>query len=101
MGYCFGNLTLNRKDVRQIAIVGLSPLVLVASGIHQLGIDTHTVGGALDATLEKMRYAKLLSNLTQVSREIAPVLHHARSTDHFQVRNFGEVSEDFVLHAVG
>ena len=33
IGNCFGNLTLNGENVRQIAIVGLGPEVRVASGV--------------------------------------------------------------------
>ena len=48
-----------------------------------------------------MRHAKLLPNLAQIARCAALVLHDAGAADHFQVRDSGEVGEDFILHAVG
>src|SRR5882724_12295603 len=48
-----------------------------------------------------MRDAKLLPNLAQIARDSALVLHHARAADHLQVRDPGEVSKNFVLHAIG
>src|SRR4030095_6774087 len=48
-----------------------------------------------------MRHAQGLSDLAHVSGEVGPVLGHARSTDYFQVGDLDQVSEDFVLHAIG
>ena len=48
-----------------------------------------------------MRDAELLPDLAQVPRGCILVLHNAGATDHFQVRNLGEIGQDFVLHAFG
>src|ERR1039457_5989836 len=47
-----------------------------------------------------MRYAELLPDLTQIPSNPALVLHHARVAYHFQVRDFGEISQNFVLHSI-
>ncbi len=47
-----------------------------------------------------MRDAELLPDLPQVARCATLVLHHAGAADHFEVRNFAEVGQNFVLRAV-
>jgi hypothetical protein len=42
----------------------------------------------------------LLANLAQIPCDPALVLHHRDAADHFQVRDLGQVGEDFILHAV-
>ena len=48
-----------------------------------------------------MRNRKLLSDLAKVALRSSFVLHHGRAADDFQVRNFCEISQDFILHAIG
>jgi hypothetical protein len=46
----FGNFTLDRKNVGDIAIVGLRPEMRICAGVDELGIDSHPMSDALDAT---------------------------------------------------
>jgi hypothetical protein len=54
----------------------------------------------LHAAFEHVRNAQFLGDFAQVAIYGVLVLHHACTTNYFQVRNFGEIREDFVLNAV-
>ena len=101
IGDGFGDLALDGKDIGQIAIVGLRPQMRIGPRVDQLRVHPHLVGRALHAAFEYMRHAELLADLAQIARSAGLVLHHAGAADHFQVRDPGQVGEDFVLHAVG
>ena len=73
----------------------------VGARIDQLRVDAHAIAGALNASFHDMRDTELLADLAQIARDPAFVLHHARAADHFQIRDLGEVGQDFVLHAIG
>ena len=73
----------------------------ICAGIDQLGVDAHFAAGALHTALEQMRDAKLLRDLAQIALCASFVLHHRSAADHFQVGDFGEISQDFILHTVG
>ena len=47
-----------------------------------------------------MSNAELLSNLAQVARIAALVEHDRSAADDFQVRDLGQVREDFILNSV-
>src|SRR2546425_1050857 len=47
-----------------------------------------------------MRNAKFIRNLAQISFRSDLVLHHRCATDDVQVRDFCQVIQDFVLHAI-
>ena len=63
----------------------------VSSRIHQLRINAHTIRNALDAAFEQMRHAEFFSDLVQVARDPALVLHYRSAADYFQVRDFRKV----------
>jgi hypothetical protein len=42
----------------------------------------------------------LLPNLAQIALRIGFILHDGSAADHFQIRDSGEVDEDFILHAI-
>ena len=48
-----------------------------------------------------MRDAKLLPDLAQIPSGRIFVLRHAGAADDFEVRDFGQIGQDFVLHAIG
>ena len=73
----------------------------VCSGVNKLRVDAHFPAGALHAALEKMRDTELFADFAQVAGNVRFVLHHACATDHFQIGDFREVRQDFVLHAIG
>src|SRR5439155_25808304 len=90
----------DRKDVTQWSVVALSPQMRVRFCVDQLRADTDTIGSTLHASLDHVRDAEFIRNLTQVSLYSALVLHHRCPTDHFQIRNLGQVIQDFVLDAI-
>ena len=91
---------MNGEDVSEIAIIGLRPNVRIAAGVDELRVDPHLAARALHTALEYMRYAKLFPDLAQVTRDSGLVLHYAGAADHFQICDFGEVGQDFILHAI-
>src|SRR5262249_6792122 len=60
-GLC--NLTLNCKQVRHIAIVGLRPHVCVSVRFDQLRVNPEPIADSLDIAFQKMSNTKLLPNL--------------------------------------
>ena len=73
----------------------------VVPGIDQLGIYSNLVCDALDTTFKHMGNAQCLPNVTQVPRCGSLVLRHTGSADHFQIRDLGQVCENFILNSVG
>ena len=101
IGNGFRDLTLNSKNIRQIAIVRLRPQMRVIAGIDQLRVDPHFVRCALHAALDQVRHAELLSDFAQIALRASFVLHHGCATDHLQVGDFCQIGQNFILHTVG
>ena len=76
----FGDLALDAKDVCQLPIIGLGPEVGIGLRIKQLNIDPHLIGHFLHATLNNVRYAKLLRDLGEIARfALIPLRGSARN----------------------
>ena len=69
--------------------------------VDQLCVHPHFVRCPLYTALDHVRNAKLLSDFAQIALHASFVLHHRGAADDFQVRNFCEISQDFILHTVG
>jgi hypothetical protein len=52
------DLTLDRKDVVQIAVETVAPELVAVARIHQLRRHAHTGAGAPDASVERRAYAE-------------------------------------------
>src|SRR5439155_21043660 len=50
------DLALNRKHVRQIAVISLPPQVPVRARINQLRVDAYPITGALNTSFHYMRH---------------------------------------------
>ena len=72
----------------------------IGASVDELRVDVNAVGGALHAPFKDVPDAKIFCDLAQVSRDATLVLHHAGTTNHFQIGNLRQVGQDFVLHAV-
>ncbi len=72
----------------------------VGSRIDQLRVDAHAIARALNASFHDMRDAELLANLAQVAREPRSCIALRGAADHFQIRDLGQISQDFILHAI-
>jgi hypothetical protein len=68
--------------------------------IYQLRIHSYLIGCALHAAFEQVRNSELLADVAQVPRRSALILQNRAAADYFEVGNFRQVSENFVLHAV-
>ena len=72
------------------------------AGIDQVRDDAQVPRRTLHRTLEQVSDAELLADLLPVARgEVALVLLDAGVADDFQVRDFCEIGQDLVLHAIG
>jgi hypothetical protein len=96
-----GYLALNCENVCDRAIVVLGPLVRVSPCIDQLRADAHRFTDSLDGAFQDMSDSELPGNIAKVMRPGAPILHHARATDHFEVSDLGKVGENLILHTNG
>jgi hypothetical protein len=68
--------------------------------INQPCVNTDAVARALDTAFHDVGDAKLPADLGQIARDSAPVMFRRGAADYLQVRDLGEVGQDFVLHAV-
>ena len=73
----------------------------IAACVDQLRVDPHAIAHALHAALHQMRDPELLRDLAQIARSSSFVLHHRCAADHFQISDFGEISQNLILHPVG
>ncbi len=73
----------------------------VVTCIDQLRVHSHVIGCPLHAAFEQVGHAKLLSDFAQVALRAGLILHHAGAADHFQLSDFCEIRQNFILHAVG
>src|SRR4029453_3839010 len=80
-GHFLCDLTLNGKQLVQIAIVLLCPDVRVRACIDQLRVQTTMRAGSADAAFQNMRYTQIISDLTEIS--FATVIHDPSSADDF------------------
>src|SRR4029077_17536955 len=60
VGYRFGDLTLNREDIGEVAVVSLRPEMRIVAGIDQLRVHPHATAHALHAAFHQMRDPELL-----------------------------------------
>jgi len=54
----------------------------------------------LHAALKHVRHAELLADFAQIALRASFVLHDGGAADDLQIRDSGEVRQDFILHAV-
>ena len=73
----------------------------VIARIEQLRVDAHFVASALHAAFHHMRDAQFLTNLAQVTRQSALVLHYRSAADDFEVGDLCQMRKNFILHTIG
>src|SRR5260370_33923387 len=54
-----------------------------------------------DGSFQHITYSQSVSDLAQIAFGICPILHHRGPADNLELRNFGEIVENLVLHSVG
>src|SRR4029453_14423432 len=72
----------------------------VIAGVDQLRVYPHLVAGALHTALHYVGHAYLVTNLAEVTRDAALILHDGSATDDFQVCDPRQMRKDFVLHPI-
>ena len=90
------NIALDRENVSQFSIVGLSPKMRVGHCIDQLYIHPDLVIRLLDAAFENIHDAKLLCDVAQVFRRAFEMLRRG-ARNYFEIGYFGEPCQYFVL----
>ena len=73
----------------------------IRARVDQLRVYSHAIASTLNTSFHHMRDVKFISDLAQVTFSVGPILHDRSATDDFQVRDPGQVGQDFILHAVG
>ncbi len=68
--------------------------------VDQLRVHPHFAAHALHAAFQQIRDAKLLTDLSQIARRAAPVLEDRSAADDLQIRDFCQISENLILHAI-
>ena len=91
---------MNLKQIGNVAVVGVGPDLRIIASIDQARINAEPIRDALDRAFQKIGDAKLLADFLQVAGDAGFVLLHTPMADHLEIRDFREVSQDFVLHAV-
>src|SRR5438105_11790360 len=72
----------------------------VSSGVDKLCAYAYSVATTLNTPFHHMGHAKGLGNLAQIVFRARLVLHHRRTANHFQIRNFCQIRENFILHTI-
>ena len=73
----------------------------VGPSVDQLRIHSHLIADTAAHCLQEGERHRAASRSRASCGVAGLVLHHARATDHFQVRDLRQVRQNFVLHAVG
>ena len=81
----FRDIALDRKNVREFAIVDFRPKMRVGQGIDQLHIDADLIARLLHAAFQDVQDAELFRDVRQVFWRTFEFLRR-RPRDHFQVR---------------
>jgi hypothetical protein len=100
IGHRFGNVALHRKNIAQLAIVDFGPEMRVRERVDQLHIDPHLIVHFLHAAFENVQRTELLRDIGQILGRTLEFLRR-RARNYFQVRNFCQTGENFILHAFG
>ncbi len=72
----------------------------VAQCVDQLHVHAHLIVSFLDTAFENVRDTELLSDVAQVRWRALKTLRGC-TRDDFQVSDFGQPCENFILHAFG
>src|SRR5207247_11007042 len=93
------DLSLDCKNIGQIAIVFLRPNVRVAARVNQLGIQMDPACIPTYASFQHVRNPKRITDLARIAS--ATVWHHARAADHLKISNLRQLGQNVVLHTIG
>ena len=89
----FGNVTLDGKDIRQLAIERLRPDVRISRGINQLRDDAQPIRRASNAALDDVRDTELRRDLLRALVGFL-IAHHRGARDHLEASDLRELGDD-------
>src|SRR5438067_1181926 len=92
----FADFALNCEYICQVASIGLDPKVRVIASIDQLRIHPHFAGDSLDTAFQHVSNPQRLTDFSQVTRGLSPVLVYTGAADYFQVGDLSKVCENFI-----
>ena len=61
----------------------------IRARVNQLSADFHAIADALHGAFENVCDPELLGDLAEITGNAAPVLHHRRPADHFEIADPG------------
>ena len=93
-------LTLEREDVLQFAIISFRPNLTVGLGIDELGVNSHAIARNLHASLQHVRNVQVATDLLQISI-LAAVRCDTTAADDLQISHLAEISQNIVLNTIG
>ena len=99
VGDRLSDVALDGEHIGQIAVVLFRPELCAGLRVDEPGAHAHLAADPLDTAFEQVRYAEGSGDLAQVAWCVAAVLRHAGATDDLQVRDLGQIGENFILHA--
>ena len=99
LGNFLRDLTLDCKQLIQIAVVFLSPDVRVGARVDQLRVQVNPITAPACASFQHMRHPKRIADLAHIS--FAAVFHHAGPADDFEVGDLRQLGQNVVLHTIG
>src|SRR5207249_8674107 len=70
----------------------------VSARLDQLRVEAKMRAGSADAAFQNMRYAQIISDLTEIS--LATVIHHAGPADDLEICDPRQLGQDVVLDAI-
>ena len=101
IGDRFRDFALNSENIGQIAIVSLRPEMRIGARIDQLRVYSHAIASTLNTSFHDVHDAKFICNLAQITFRSGLILHNRSAADDLQVRDPGQVGQNFILHPVG
>src|SRR5260370_1755856 len=76
------------------------PKMGVGASVDQLCAHAHATAGPLYAALHNMSDSEDLRDVAEIACRCGLERHDRRATDHFQIRDLGQVGQNFVLYAI-
>jgi hypothetical protein len=94
------DVSLDREDIGQLAIVGLGPQVLIGANVDELDNDAHAITSFAHAPVEDGIGTECRADLLQT---LLPILeaHHRRAGNHLERSNLRQMRDDVVGDPVG
>ena len=94
-----GELTLQRKQVINRALIVLRPDLRVSSGIDEPHINSNPLAGSLYGSFKHTRNSQGSADLARILFG-SPVMFNSRSANNLQVRDLCQVRQYVILHPI-